>query len=1139
MARADHGHPCRAATAEQDGCLQPEDFERFDSKQAGLANTTSTWPIRFVQDSTMLTLAACASGEILRTSPELAWFCDADADSLASLGTTCAIGYLPKWMGNGWECAADKDGLGALSASCPNNGEPVFSTTTGNWGCIDRGHFDSTPTVGAGNATVWHASNDGAGSGLDADLVDGLEVRDYIMARGMNLVANGSGMMGTNYNFTGFAFFPQDLVAGKGSFFSNTLSGWKSNDELISVDPSRFYKASANVKGLPVTTGSRFYMGGAFYDIDGNVVSPQYHMRRPGTDTTLAQPLAPGDTVVHLTSAANWYASDGATYYRSLQVWGYKNSYGYQYPPYTYTRNIGYDTWPAGGVDYVANTVTLNAPWPSSRGNPDDPAGIWPAGTPVSNGWAGATYKYFAANGISTPTDWTFVSGVIGGVDLSGTNLMNKFPPGSAYMRIMFYVNYQAAAGAGTLVNSVWLSEVTPENIASGSIWTTANDGTGSGLDADLLDGKDSSAFTYYGDTNRGITIDAHNAVALNTCDEGQVQKAHPWGSWYCADDNDLLGGMSCAAGDVPQLNNGVWSCSQVVPAAGALAADPGDCAEGEFASAIDSQGNLSCAPVQGPMISGSVTNALTADALSADPLDCGSGQFATGIAANGDLTCGTVSSVSTAGSLSADPTDCAVGSFAKAIDAHGNLTCSTVPASSVTGTVAQAMSAYSAVSLITDPGDCAAGQFAVEIDSYGELTCQAPPVASGSQAGYLSAADYSYFFGKENPLTFSTGLSRVGNTVSCVSADDKTTGCVTTSAQTIAGLKDFPDGISAYNVATGEIVSGGALTLSAQSSLEAFGKGGVGISSDTGPITLSPGSGNPLVVDSPSLQSPGSVAHTFVLDVSSSTAAQTMLEIDNLGGIESSFGADLNIANGSLKVGGTERIDKDGNISAASLSASSWGSHSHTGSTTGGTLSITSATYGTLTYSRGGTGTTASPTAGGVAYGTGSAILTTSAGSSGQVLTSNGTSAPTWQDATARKLVRTTTTQSTSSVSGIYPISLPVTTSSNYGFHCVLLVSGQASSGPKVGVYAPTGSSTVYKANKFLTSRTTMASESVIGGSWTASCSAGCTTETTAWTLDGNVTTGSTSGDIRIYFGATVNGQYAYLYPGSFCVFY
>ena len=74
---------------------------------------------------------------------------------------------------------------------------------------------------------------------------------------------------------------------------------------------------------------------------------------------------------------------------------------------------------------------------------------------------------------------------------------------------------------------------------------------------------------------------------------------------------------------------------------------------------------------------------------------------------------------------------------------------------------------------------------------------------------------------------------------------------------------------------------------------------------------------------------------------------------------------------------------------------------------------SITSATWNgaTVAINRGGTNGTASPTAGGAAYGTGTAYAFTAAGTSGQVLTSNGSSAPTWQTATAYATVTDDTT--------------------------------------------------------------------------------------------------------------------------------
>ena len=56
----------------------------------------------------------------------------------------------------------------------------------------------------------------------------------------------------------------------------------------------------------------------------------------------------------------------------------------------------------------------------------------------------------------------------------------------------------------------------------------------------------------------------------------------------------------------------------------------------------------------------------------------------------------------------------------------------------------------------------------------------------------------------------------------------------------------------------------------------------------------------------------------------------------------------------------------------------------------------------GTLAIANGGTNSTATPTSGGAAYGTGTAFAFTAAGTAGQILTSNGTSAPTWQNAPA-----------------------------------------------------------------------------------------------------------------------------------------
>ena len=68
--------------------------------------------------------------------------------------------------------------------------------------------------------------------------------------------------------------------------------------------------------------------------------------------------------------------------------------------------------------------------------------------------------------------------------------------------------------------------------------------------------------------------------------------------------------------------------------------------------------------------------------------------------------------------------------------------------------------------------------------------------------------------------------------------------------------------------------------------------------------------------------------------------------------------------------------------------------------------LPLTTGVTGTLPIANGGTNSTATPTAGTVPYGTGTALAYTSAGTSGQVLQSNGASAPSWVTASSGALV-------------------------------------------------------------------------------------------------------------------------------------
>jgi hypothetical protein len=116
-------------------------------------------------------------------------------------------------------------------------------------------------------------------------------------------------------------------------------------------------------------------------------------------------------------------------------------------------------------------------------------------------------------------------------------------------------------------------------------------------------------------------------------------------------------------------------------------------------------------------------------------------------------------------------------------------------------------------------------------------------------------------------------------------------------------------------------------------------------------------------------------------------------------------------------------------------------GTITSTGSLTlGGTLSgvsLTSQVTGVLPIANGGTNSTATATAGGIGYGTGTAHAYTSAGTSGQVLTSSGVGVPTWTTiASGGTVTAVTGTAPVVSSGGTTPaISMPAATTSVSGY--------------------------------------------------------------------------------------------------------
>lgn len=292
----------------------------------------------------------------------------------------------------------------------------------------------------------------------------------YVQSRDENLITNGSGLLGNNYNFSSQSFDPTQTFGGGGSFLRNCATCQAFSDELIPIDPMKAYRLSAWGRsgedgGTNYTAGNTQYLGVAIFDIDGLGISPQYFMRHVGSaTTTLADALEPGDTVVLLNDSTGWYNAGANAFQRQFTWYPYTNSFGYSYPNYTYSRkntsnNSGYNSsgaWAASGIS--GTTITLSAPWPAEFGT-------LATGTPVMNSSSGGTYKYIAASAVAVPNTWTKYSGYISGLDSSQNNDNNRFPYGASYLRLLFLFNYHGVANNNIRWSNLSFTERTAYNL--------------------------------------------------------------------------------------------------------------------------------------------------------------------------------------------------------------------------------------------------------------------------------------------------------------------------------------------------------------------------------------------------------------------------------------------------------------------------------------------------------------------------------------------------------------------------------------------------------------------------------------------------------------------------------------------------
>lgn len=272
-------------------------------------------------------------------------------------------------------------------------------------------------------------------------------------SKGEQLIVNSNGLMGDNTNFSSWTFDGAVAYNTPGSF-SRSSKGVVATDEYFLINPQNEYTISFDAKSL-LGKGTLYSML-MFYDADKNEIAAANHMHRAESTTTLARALNTGDTVIYLSDISGWSTSYAYGFY--MMIWNYTNSFGYTYPSGTYTRNrivlpkTSSNLLDSSRINTTNKTITLASAYTGPT---------IPAGTYVSQGGDGSTYKYCGCINQVISSEWTHYYGKYSGVDNSGLNIGTAYPPGTAYSKVGFLWNYNNTAGENIWITNVCVTETT------------------------------------------------------------------------------------------------------------------------------------------------------------------------------------------------------------------------------------------------------------------------------------------------------------------------------------------------------------------------------------------------------------------------------------------------------------------------------------------------------------------------------------------------------------------------------------------------------------------------------------------------------------------------------------------------------
>ncbi|HPA59550.1 MAG TPA: hypothetical protein PLF39_06840 [Synergistales bacterium] len=266
---------------------------------------------------------------------------------------------------------------------------------------------------------------------------------------GENLIKNGFGERGNNYNFPAFTFASAPTYFGDGCFYYTSGPGNViTSGEYIPIDTDLKYHLQAALRTGKVDT--RIYAGLACYNSNMADIRPYHAFRCASVDTVLYSVASQGSTVVDIIPPSSSWRSPTNT---AIQ----------------FNISEDYSDLPNSNVSFINSIDTSPSSYWRLTLSPSYPVpATFPAGTPVGNTYSGGNYNYCLLSNNVTSAQWTLRI-----TSMTGINNVNSpafddyrlFQRGTAYVRFLLLANYSQADT--TYVDGILLKGACGEDISS------------------------------------------------------------------------------------------------------------------------------------------------------------------------------------------------------------------------------------------------------------------------------------------------------------------------------------------------------------------------------------------------------------------------------------------------------------------------------------------------------------------------------------------------------------------------------------------------------------------------------------------------------------------------------------------------